>query len=359
MNTLPLQANDIILDRYEILKYIGAGGMQYVYQARDTKLKRIVALKTPQNASQAIRFKQSAILAARINHHNVAKTFDYFTSPENKEYLIEEYVDGVDLDQMFDGKVRYIDPYLVARLLHYMAKGLSASHHAGVVHRDIKPSNILFINNSSGIEIKITDFGIAKMAESELTEAVERDITVTNSRTVLGAIPFMAPEVIDTPTKVGKEADIWSTGALIFKLLTGEYPFGTGLKAIQNLGISKFPEIPDFVTKNIQYKSIAESIIEIMKRCMKFEPTERLTADELVQQCGKLCYSSNERFIGAIYKSIHTTNGLISTSTYRDVFYHQKNIYGQIAAVGDEVMYAKHEGVPYERAFPVVKLYSK
>ena len=98
---------------------------------------------------------------------NVAKPLDYFEVQENF-YLVEEFVDGADLAKVMGAGLPYLPPSTCARLLHQLAKGLSASHHAGVVHRDLKPSNVMIVGGHRFLEEKITDFGIAKMAEGEI-----------------------------------------------------------------------------------------------------------------------------------------------------------------------------------------------
>src|SRR5471030_2444798 len=93
----PHKAGDLIATRYEVIDFIGEGGMQFVYLANDLVLDRMVALKTPKNASAAKRFSRSAVVAAKVNHPNVAKTLDYVEEAE-RAYLIEELVHGSDLD---------------------------------------------------------------------------------------------------------------------------------------------------------------------------------------------------------------------------------------------------------------------
>lgn len=94
--TGPLKDGDIIGNRYEIIRYVGEGGMQYVYQARDRVTERLVALKTPKNSSATKRFRRSAIVAAKVNHPNVAKTLDYLKT-DSQRFLVEEFIEGSDL----------------------------------------------------------------------------------------------------------------------------------------------------------------------------------------------------------------------------------------------------------------------
>ena len=145
---------DYIADRYEIVRFIAEGGMQQVYYTKDHTLNRFVALKVPKNASAEKRFKRSAVLSAKVNHPNVAKTLDYFET-EDYPTLVEEFIDGKDLKDAILKRCKVVDPYLVARILHHLAKGTAASHHVGVTHRDLKPSNIMLVGGFNLTEIKI------------------------------------------------------------------------------------------------------------------------------------------------------------------------------------------------------------
>ena len=145
--------DDLIDNRYEILGFIGEGGMQQVYRALDLVLRREVALKVPKNSSAQKRFKRSAVVSAKVNHPNVAKTLDYIET-DLSPYLIEEFISGKDLKEGLLQQLGIVDPYLTAKILHHLAKGVAASHNAGVIHRDLKPSNIMFTGEFNLSEIK-------------------------------------------------------------------------------------------------------------------------------------------------------------------------------------------------------------
>ncbi len=166
------EPGDTIGGRYRICKFVGEGGMQRVYLAEDSVLSREVALKVPKNNAANRRFHRSAVASARVNHANVAKTLDYFTEGDG-QFLVEEFVKGKDLGRVLEEDVRFLDPLMAARVFHRLAKGVAASHRAKVVHRDLKPSNIMAVGGRRVLDVKITDFGIAKMAEEELENAVQ------------------------------------------------------------------------------------------------------------------------------------------------------------------------------------------
>jgi serine/threonine-protein kinase len=351
----PLKPGNLIGDRYRIDHYLDEGGMQFVYVAKDKLTERFVALKTPKNKSAQKRFSRSAIVAARVNHPNVAKTLDYVREG-NQRYLIEELIEGKDLKAALLEKTPFLDPNLVAKVLHHLAKGVAAAHHAGVVHRDLKPTNIMVVGDYSVTELKITDFGIAKLASEELQEAAEGgESTLTSSQTAVGALPYMAPEAIQSPKEVGPPADIWSIGAMIFHLLTGNVPFGKGLSAVPRIIAATPAEIPGFLTGNPQFAPLATEVMGIALSCLKKDPAERPTADQLVEKCSQLCYTFAPRELGPVIDFQFGAWGFIGSPT-GNVFYHKDSVYGSLPAPGEMVLFASYEGDGARRAFPVLKL---
>lgn len=349
------KAGEMINERYRINEFIGEGGMQFVYSANDIVLDRDVALKTPKNDSAAKRFRRSAIVAAKVNHPNVAKTLDYLES-DGKSYLVEELIVGEDLDKALLKRVNHLDPYLAGKVFHYLAKGIAAAHHAGVIHRDIKPTNVM-VSGAFGLDaIKITDFGIAKMADEELVEAVEGgESSLSASKTAVGALPYMAPEAIDTPREVGRPADIWSIGAMMFHLLTGQLPFGGGLRAVKNILDGVPPAFPAFLNTNAQFAQLASAQAGLILECLKKDPAQRPTADQLVERCSLLSYPVSSREIGTVRDIRHNAWGFISCRG-RDVFFNMSSVYGARPVVGSTVMFSRYGGGGASRAHPVILL---
>jgi len=351
----PNKDNDILNDRYHIISYVNMGGMQYVYRAHDKVLGKDVALKTPKNNSAQKRFKRSAVVSAKVNHPNIAKTLDYFEVGE-QQYLVEEFIDGIDLGQILSTKYKYMDPYLVAKTLHYLAKGIAAAHHVNVVHRDLKPSNVMVSDTVNISGLKITDFGIARMADEELAEAAEGvESTITTSQTAVGALPYMAPEAITTPRKVSVQADIWSIGAMTYELLVGAKPFGVGLPAVAKILEAKKPDFPSFLNQNPQFNSLCTSLIAIILSCLDKDPNKRPTADQLVDACGNICYPLTSREIGIVNDIRYKAWGFITVNG-KDVFFNFNSVYGEKPDVGDQVLLAQYPGYGAWRAHPVIKI---
>lgn len=286
-----LAAGRVVGGRYEIRALIGEGGMQQVFLAKDLLFKRDVALKAPKNMSATKRFRRSAVVSAKVNHASVAKTLDYLEEDGGSSYLVEELVEGNDLQQVRQEYLPLIDPHQCAMVFHHLARGLAASHHADVVHRDLKPSNIMVVGGPRFLGLKITDFGIAKMAEAEIALGLEDESSFNASATAMGALPYMAPEAIESLRTAGKPADVWALGAVIFEQLCGVKPFGTGFKAAARIFSGDVEPIPGHVAGKIQFKALAEELMRVVSSCLVHDVNARPTADELVERCGALCYS--------------------------------------------------------------------
>lgn len=346
---------DLVGGRYEVIEYIGQGGMQEVYRVHDRLLERDVALKSPKNPTAKKRFNRSATLSARVNHDNVAKTLDYVEEGD-RFYLIEELIEGCDLGHFLKNHAAMLDPFAAGRVMHHLAKGLAASHHVNVIHRDLKPTNVMVEGGRDFTGFKITDFGIAKMAQEEIGDAVAGDEEgLTSSQTALGALPYMAPETIDDMKNAGKPADVWAIGALTFEVLTGKRPFGAGYKAVPLIQAANVPPLPGPLISNTQFAPFAIAIFDLIKACMQKDPAVRPTADQLVTACEGLYYSTVPREFGTIKKFDNNSWGF-ATAPGSDVFCHVNSVYAASdLTVGERVWMSTHPGSPSPRAFPIVK----
>jgi eukaryotic-like serine/threonine-protein kinase len=350
------QDGDVVGTRYKIVGFVGQGGMQEVYQAEDLLLAKVVALKAPKNNSAKKRFKRSAVVSAKVNHANVAKTLDYLDDGK-RAYLIEEFITGKDLSRVLKEDLSLIDPHAVARLLHHLARGLAASHHAGVIHRDLKPSNVMAVGGALLHDVKITDFGIAKMAEEEIAEAAEGgEGSLTASQTAIGALPYMAPEMINSMKDADKPADVWSLGAMTYELLTGNKPFGAGLKAVSAIQRGVLPALPYELSKQ-QFAPLAQEILGLVQSCIQLDPKKRPTADQLTSACESLCYPPPSREFGIVNNMRKVYFGFIDTADGQGVFFHRDSLFGaNSAASGEKVVFTRYPGEGNDRAFPVSKL---
>lgn len=339
--------------RYAPLDWIAAGGMQHVYLAFDHLFEKRVALKTPKDDAGTKRFQQSAEVSAKVNHQNVAKTLDYFVE-DDRPFLVEELVGGADLLAVMQGNLPFLPPSTCARILHQLAKGLAASHSAGVVHRDLKPSNIMVVGGPKFVDVKITDFGIAKMAEKEIGQWAEEGGGATSSKTVLGAIPYMSPEAINDFKIAKKTSDVWAVAAIVYELMSGEPPFGMGLKSIPKIVQAVPPKRPAPIN-SAQFKGLGGQLYDIILRCLDKDEDNRPTAEELIGLCEELCYSHTHYSYGKVSETPGYTGRIIDEEGVKLMF-HPDCFYGASkVSVGTRVWFGRDPGEPWERAFPIVK----
>jgi serine/threonine protein kinase len=215
-----LEAVATAFPQLEILELIGAGGMGAVYQARQPKLDRLVALKLltqPLAADGAFaeRFHREARVLARLNHPGIVSVHDYGEAG-GFFYLLMEFVDGVNLRQaMHAGR---FTPAQALALVPKICEALQFAHDEGILHRDIKPENILLDTRG---RVKIADFGIAKLIGDK-----GKDAALTGSGLAVGTPHYMAPEQLEHPQDVDQRADIYSLGVVFYEMLTGELPIG-------------------------------------------------------------------------------------------------------------------------------------
>ena len=357
-----LNVGERISSRYSILGSIGQGGMQDVYLANDELLGEHVALKTPLAGQPDKSFRKSAQVAARVNHYNVAKTLDYLEE-DGRLFLVEEYVRGEDLSKKLN-KFGVLDPHLGVKVFLRLAKGVAASHHAGVVHCDLKPSNVIVGNGCDFDVLKITDFGVASLVEEVFNKGRDSggDITMSMSGTVKGALPYMAPEIMFNsdggPPR--RASDIWSLGAMMFHVLTGFYPFGRGLEAAARVKNRDRAEWPDFMLAKPQYKVVSEGLQSLIDACLCHEESSRPEADDIVSRLADFCFVDAERMLGRVNNLIYNKDsGFIRGEDGRKFFFHKDSVYGpdSVALEPDaRVCYSCFPGSPPHRAHPVLLL---
>ena len=351
-----LRLGETVGGRYTVESELGRGGMQVVYRAHDDALRRLVAVKVPQDARVSRRFRESSVLSSRVNHPNVAKTLDYFEDDAGRLYMVEEYIDGSDLREVAS-RFERSDPYTAVHVLHHLARGLSASHRVGVVHRDLKPSNVMVVGGLDFDGLKITDFGIARMAEQEVNEAVSGGAETTKrSTTVMGALAYLAPEVIGSPHAPSKPADVWSIAAMAWEMLVGHPPFGTGLIAIKEILSDELPVLPTPIGVHKQFGPLSRQLADLIHSCLQTDPDRRPTAAKLAARCDELCYMSPVRETGVVSHYPARTFGFIERDAGGQAFFHAANVVGTRPERGAKVWFTAFDGEPRPRAIPVVPL---
>src|ERR1700730_12032265 len=210
-----------VLGHYRIVEQIGAGGMGVVYRAHDEQLDRDVALKVLSpgesvNDAGRKRFRKEALVLAKLNHPHVAMVFEFGTQ-DSIDFLVTEYVPGVTLDTKLAAGA--LPEKEVIRLGSQLAEGLEVAHREGVIHRDLKPGNLRL--NDQG-QLKILDFGLARLMESERQSAATASLT--EPHLITGTLPYMAPEQL-RGDKTDARVDIWAVGTVLYEMVTGQRAF--------------------------------------------------------------------------------------------------------------------------------------
>lgn len=362
----------VLIDRYQIERFHAAGGMQEVYLCHDLTLNRHVALKTPKDGVKDRRFRRGAEMGARVVHTNVAATFDYYED-DGLTFLVEEFISGYDLGQRLSNEFLFLDPALAAHVIHHIARAIHEAHRVGICHRDLKPSNIMISDDPSLSTIKLTDFGIAKLAEAEIAEEMalfdKDESTLTSSNTLLGAVPYMAPECWDDWKAAGQSMDIWALGCIGYQLLVGDPPFGYGRLAIRNVAMLSVNGIqlnkPSWFGRNKTTETLELDLWKIIESCIQYDPNKRPSAREIVRACDDLLYAVARRRTGVIqrYRVPYLNGGVGSFGfidddvTAESFFFHESVYLGpsKIAA-GIPVSFSVYPGNPSPRAVPVLEL---
>ena len=222
-----------VISHYRVIKRLGEGGMGEVFLAEDTKLRRLVALKTLRRDSRAspearARLFQEARAASVLNHPNVAVIYEVDEAETENgplALIALEYVPGESILEHVRRTAPGLD--LILGLVLQTADGLSAAHRRGIVHRDIKPSNVMVDVDG---RVKVLDFGLAKMeawTSDEESPTWTRDPADASDRRVIGTVAYMAPEQA-LGQEVDARADIFSLGVVLYELLAGRPPFAGG-----------------------------------------------------------------------------------------------------------------------------------
>ena len=270
---MPLAAGSQI-GPYEILDSLGAGGMGEVYRARDPRLDRAVAVKVLTSSAAATpleleRFQREARAIARLSHPNICTVYDV-GQEDGVPYLVMELLEGETLAECLERGPVPLDRALTLSI--QIAEALDASHGKGVTHRDLKPSNIFLVARSA-TEVKLLDFGLAKLRDSEYADDVgepTKSLWITDEGTVLGTLPYMAPEQVEG-RGADARTDIFALGVVLYEMMTGRVPFRGASRASLTAAILTYhpPPVSTLVAM------APASLDRIVTKCLCKDPDDR------------------------------------------------------------------------------------
>src|SRR3954471_9302018 len=274
------------LGPYQVLAKLGEGGMGEVYRARDTRLKRDVAIKVlppafARDPDRIARFQREAEVLATLNHPNIAAVYGFEDTPDGSG-LVLELVEGPTLaDRIAQGPLPVDEALAIAKQI---ADALEAAHEQGIIHRDLKPANI---KTTAGGKVKVLDFGLAKMVEgpaasglsssrgvrlqTNLTMSPTLAVEATSAGLILGTAGYISPEQASGKA-VDRRSAVWSFGCVCFEMLTGRPVFPTG-ETVSDAVAAILTRDPEW---NALPAEIPASIRRMLHRCLEKDPDRRL-----------------------------------------------------------------------------------
>ncbi len=270
----PFIGRDILEGQFQIVQKIGAGGMGTVYKALQPEMNRMVAVKIlhpklVDRKDMASRFRREARALSHLTHPNTVRVLLYGELDDGSLYIVMEYLDGKNLNQL----VRQTGGLPLERAVPILAQACGAleeAHAAGIIHRDLKPENV-FVCKQGGIDdfVKVLDFGLAKVTQREMRPG---SIVLTQEGMVFGTPEFMSPEQAQGK-KLTPASDIYSLAVILYEALAGKLPFeARGAMEFLQMQVSA-PPIP--LNERVPGRTFPPAVWAVMERALAKEPEAR------------------------------------------------------------------------------------
>ena len=266
--------NTVLGGRYRLTTVIGIGGMAVVYEADDLQIGRKVAVKMlkddiKEDELELKRFINESKAIAMMSHPNIVQIFDVSVKSEGEhQYIVMELINGITLKDYISkaGSLKWQEAIGYVRQI---LQALAHAHEKGIIHRDVKPHNVMLLRNGN---LKITDFGIAKIPSSE-------QLTMTDK--AIGTVHYISPEQVNGNGNTSTVSDIYSVGIILYEIMTGKLPFdGENAFLIARKQMDEEPRNPREINP-----AIPAGLSQIILKAMNKNPRDRYqTADEMIKQ---------------------------------------------------------------------------
>ena len=262
--------------KYRLQREVGAGGMGQVFLARHETIERTVAIKVlhqelANDESVRRRFKTEAKAIGRLRHQNCVMLYEFGFSDEIEAlFAVFEYVEGRSLEEWVGKQLPIGD---VIELGKQVADGMDHAHTQKIIHRDLKPENIMVVDADGRPEIKILDFGIARLAEDD-----KKRTRLTQVGQMFGTPPYMSPEQVRAQLNVTFSTDIYAIGVILYEMLEGKLPF-LGDTPIETVMMHLNDEVPP-----MKRQGVPEELEDIVMRCLQKDPAHRFESCAALQR---------------------------------------------------------------------------
>lgn len=265
-------------ERYEVLQFVGEGGMGSVYRVRDRQLDQELAIKLLRkhlvaDPKKSSRFEQEVDSCTHLDHANLITVYSHGISPDATPYMVMDFIDGRNMADILSEEI-FIEKSRAVSLFLQVCEGVAHAHVNGIVHLDLKPSNVL-ITKSDNVEIaKVGDFGIAQMMTDDTQQ-------ITQTEEIIGSLPYMSPEHCRGET-MDYRSDVYSLGCFMYEVLTGKPPF-LGEHPVKTI-MKHVQEKPKRLRSRLTRLDIPEPLEAVVLHCLEKSPSQRYQyVEELIK----------------------------------------------------------------------------
>lgn len=281
------RVGELLNGTFRLERLIAEGGMGAVYEVSHTRLEQRFAVKFldrafAHDAEAYARFRREAETASNLKHSNLVQVFDFNTDLNGNPYLVMELVQAQTLHQRLAQRERLL-PQEIITIIDAVCSALEACHETGVVHRDLKPSNIMVDLASKPSLVKVLDFGICKIKQSD-----DQGDAVTRDNTYLGTLNYMSPEqAMGQNTSVDLRTDIFTLGSILYEMLSGERAFpGDSMPQVLHAVVYEEPK---------PLKNIPPAVVAVVQKAMAKDRNERYASAGEMAKALRIAYRSLER----------------------------------------------------------------